>query len=694
MNAPATPVSNQSKPYKGPESYQIEDAGLFFGRDRDADQLIAKILSSRFTLVHAQSGAGKTSLLNARVIPGLESRGWSAFRILPQNDPIESVRTSTLRHILPHPEAEGQAIKRACHLLDCHQTLDELLDRYDELEVRDERRRALIAPIKLSEQNVSGASSDSGLVNPFFCRLLRSGIEIEVFSEHLSAITESAPITGETPVAQLFELLSQQSFLSAYNKLLNELNVPGRDLSVFFEHLCEVYGQRRSQFSLVLLMDQFEELFTRFIDPGVAAPEYLKGLPDWRLRYEFFEQIEGLYATKVASPIERSQESGPKAISVLPIRFVISMRNEYIANLGELRLKDNSFHLSLLERKEATEAIKEPAALFGYTYEDECFEIIIKQLTKEERFVEPAHLQLVCDKLWNEQGKEFAQLNLDENNKSQSTQMPSIQRSTLEALGGAKGILKSFFQDFVNGLDMSERMAAIELLEPLVTSGGTRNIIEREQLINAPFRDINQRRDVLDKLVTRTIVRVEPRLGGYFAEITHEFLIEPILEAIRDSWAGDPEYTRYRLALRTMERLQGDSLAGAKRLLSNQEFNILHQRREIVRWNNWSAELMLRSGIAYGVTKEVLSIWLKMFQTYEAAPFQVSPFASKDISIQKTESGLLSLAELRWINQHREDYQELSHEQVKLVWRSQITWATDEEREHVQYWTERMKANV
>jgi hypothetical protein len=56
----------EAKPYKGSESYQVEDAEFFFGRDGEANQVIAKILSSRFSLVHAQSGAGKTSLINAQ----------------------------------------------------------------------------------------------------------------------------------------------------------------------------------------------------------------------------------------------------------------------------------------------------------------------------------------------------------------------------------------------------------------------------------------------------------------------------------------------------------------------------------------------------------------------------------------------------------------------------------------------------
>src|SRR6202040_1968412 len=99
-----------SKPYKGHLSYEVEDSGIFFGRSREADQLIAKILASPFTLVHAQSGAGKTSLLNARGIPGLEDRGWTVAVARPHFNPSLSLRAEALRQILPPPVAEAQAL--------------------------------------------------------------------------------------------------------------------------------------------------------------------------------------------------------------------------------------------------------------------------------------------------------------------------------------------------------------------------------------------------------------------------------------------------------------------------------------------------------------------------------------------------------------------------------------------------------
>lgn len=687
MSTPAATSAPQVKPYKGPESYQVEDGSLFFGRDGDADRLIAKILSSRFTLVHAQSGAGKTSLLNARIIPGLETRGWSTFRVLPHNDPIDSLRAATLKHLLPHPEAERRAVKHAWDSLRAPEpvpTLDELIDAYEGLPIRDPRRRALIAPVRMPAGHAAGHETES--VNPFFCRLLRSGVEVEAFAEHLAAIAPTQPIDGRTPVTRVLGLLSEQRFVSAYGRLRNELNVPGRSLTVFFQHLFRVYGGRRTNLGIVLLLDQFEELFTRFTDPGqVASDEAKRDRPDWRLRYEFFAELQSLYAAR-----SHPHASGRGEAPVLPIRFVISMRDEYIAQLGGMRLEENAYHLNLLETEQATDAIKEPAALFGYTYEGRCFDLIIKELTKEERYVEPAHLQLVCEKLWNEQGKELA----GRDGGATGDELPTVGLDTFERLGKTFGIMKAFLDDFLNGLSEAERLEVIELLEPLVTERGTRNIVQREQLVNAPFRDGARRRALLDKLVDHTIVRTEPRLGGHFVEITHEFLIEPISQAIAKALSRDPEYRRYRQALRTLERLQDDGGAGPRRQLPQPEFNTLHQHRAAVHWDAWGAEVMLRNAIAHCAPWAVLLVWLTMFADRAAAPTLETIFSGGDAAGGRgRRRDLLSLAELRCVNSQRGGSLELTPEQLELVWRSQLTWAVDDEREDVRYWTERMISN-
>ncbi|MCB0205680.1 MAG: hypothetical protein KDH89_12740, partial [Anaerolineae bacterium] len=74
-------VPASSNPYVGPRTFARSQSHLFFGRKREARDLLARIISERLLLFYAQSGAGKSSLLNARVIPKL--RDEERFQVLP-----------------------------------------------------------------------------------------------------------------------------------------------------------------------------------------------------------------------------------------------------------------------------------------------------------------------------------------------------------------------------------------------------------------------------------------------------------------------------------------------------------------------------------------------------------------------------------------------------------------------------------
>jgi len=70
-----------SNPYVGPRTFEEREADRFFGREREARELVALVVNERLTLFYAQSGAGKSSLINARLIPRL--RDEESFAVLP-----------------------------------------------------------------------------------------------------------------------------------------------------------------------------------------------------------------------------------------------------------------------------------------------------------------------------------------------------------------------------------------------------------------------------------------------------------------------------------------------------------------------------------------------------------------------------------------------------------------------------------
>ncbi len=84
-------------PYKFLQSFTVEDASMFFGRKIAIEELYKKVLNDRITVLHARSGAGKTSLLNAGLSPKL----------------IQEARLPVCVHIRPFEEDPVRDLKRA-----------------------------------------------------------------------------------------------------------------------------------------------------------------------------------------------------------------------------------------------------------------------------------------------------------------------------------------------------------------------------------------------------------------------------------------------------------------------------------------------------------------------------------------------------------------------------------------------------
>lgn len=64
----------------GPRSFERKDQAIFYGRDKEARDLLSLIIANNVVLVYSPSGAGKTSLINAKLIPLLKKEG---FEVLP-----------------------------------------------------------------------------------------------------------------------------------------------------------------------------------------------------------------------------------------------------------------------------------------------------------------------------------------------------------------------------------------------------------------------------------------------------------------------------------------------------------------------------------------------------------------------------------------------------------------------------------
>lgn len=85
MTPDSTPVTAVAHlpdlPYPGIEPYTYAERGVFFGRETDARNLIRLVVMYRGVLLYSDSGNGKSSLINAGLVPLALSEGYQPNRI-------------------------------------------------------------------------------------------------------------------------------------------------------------------------------------------------------------------------------------------------------------------------------------------------------------------------------------------------------------------------------------------------------------------------------------------------------------------------------------------------------------------------------------------------------------------------------------------------------------------------------------
>jgi len=115
----APPVSPPlaNRPYKFLDYYTEQDAALFFGREPEVEAICSQILAHRSFIIHGRSGAGKSSITCAGLVPRLKSQSHPAFVIRSFTDPLQQMtnalsptanaNSSQLDELLQHAEKGG-----------------------------------------------------------------------------------------------------------------------------------------------------------------------------------------------------------------------------------------------------------------------------------------------------------------------------------------------------------------------------------------------------------------------------------------------------------------------------------------------------------------------------------------------------------------------------------------------------------
>src|SRR5215213_6460296 len=101
-------------PYIGPRSFLTGE--VLYGRDRETQDLLGLLIAERIVLLHSPSGAGKTSLVQAALIPRLIEREFTVLPVMRVNqEPPASLELNapSLTPQLPTPNSPNRYVLSA-----------------------------------------------------------------------------------------------------------------------------------------------------------------------------------------------------------------------------------------------------------------------------------------------------------------------------------------------------------------------------------------------------------------------------------------------------------------------------------------------------------------------------------------------------------------------------------------------------
>lgn len=257
---------------------------------------------------------------------------------------------------------------------------------------------------------------------------------------------------------------------------------------------------------VLIVLDQFEEVFTLFPEARAARAELLAEL-----------------------------EAALRAVPVA--RVLLSFREEVLAELDfHLERVDvgrvGRYRLEPLRRRPAITAVREPALRAGRPFAPGVPEELVRDLARvrvtrggstvevDGEFVEPVHLQVSCQRLWA---------------STRATGGP-ITAADLEDLGDVDETLRRHYDDAVTAAaaagGVRERDVRRGVERSLITPSGTRGLAFRGPKATGELPN-----RVADELQARHVIRAEPRASGTWYELVHDRILKPVRESNASSAA-------------------------------------------------------------------------------------------------------------------------------------------------------------
>ena len=405
--------------YPGVRPFSRSQANIFFGREKDKDELIQMIDLDKITVLYSKSGLGKSSLLNAAVAPAVEAAG-----------------------------------------------------------------------------------------------------QLRPFSFRFGAFYKGKE---ETPLDIVTNSLAQQTDNTP--GFLDQIATPETNPIWFYLKKLQLQGRQKGGF--LLIMDQFEELFT-------YPPELVRNFGR-RLAAALYQDIP----QSVLNNFEKKYKENPQFLSdeemnllhqPFTLKILPAIRSDRLALLDELtpylpKILGRLYRLDALSAEAAEDAILNPAyqksevfASPQFDYHDEALDYMLHYLTKgHTENIESFQLQILCQYI-----------------ESELVVEKGLREIKKEDIGDLDAIYRSYYERQINRLpDPSDIAGARKLIEEgLIEEKDQRRLSLHESQIEQ-FYGI--KKELLDQLVETRLLRPEPHYkGGYLYELSHASIVSPILKAKKD----------------------------------------------------------------------------------------------------------------------------------------------------------------
>ncbi|MDJ0696268.1 hypothetical protein [Mastigocoleus sp. MO_188.B34] len=316
---------------------------------------------------------------------------------------------------------------------------------------------------------------------------------------------------------------------------------------------CLQQTSQQSQRRLAIFLDQFERFFLNL--PLIKRGQFIQ---------EFTECLQVLNAQE--------------------LNIVISVRQDFYGNLGEFwqlipefNTESYQYYLEPLNVEEAIEAIEKPLEIIKdkIVYEPDFLknELVPHLIRKSEKEaveqIEPVHLQIVCNRLFDEVKTKYIQ-------DIKEGKIIIIKEDLYQSLGGVEGVLQEYVDVILTKMP-NERDEVKSILKQMTTSQGTRIFKSIEEIAQVLHYSETQVEKIIEKLDRSRLIETIPQAKKY--SITHEYLAHKInqwnslkeLEIKKATELFDRCLSNWRLYRITIPRNQFQELRKCKNYLNLDE---------------------------------------------------------------------------------------------------------------------------